>query len=271
MNVNRGIMSVCLGDVKNYLKNEKLDQVVAIIKSCASHALGNLTITLKDLSSTIYGTIHHKVINDGVYGKDNTIGVALILANVSVFSPKSLMHYVNIITRNLAKVFCKDIVPGNGSGVSGNVTNQQEHQHRLDQESLILALEEEAREARLNKSDRANVGKNKMGAASYVVHNDILVRRCDPDSRGLSQRSICVIRSRHQVSFYSKRKSMSAIRWDMSRFIAAELSSYLLVGMLFSKITRSKDEKNGALMSRVPKVDVSRRHVRGDKLISYSN
>nr|GEW00387.1 hypothetical protein [Tanacetum cinerariifolium] len=118
MNVNRGIVSVCLADIKNYLKNGKLDQVVAIIKSYAPHALGDLTITLKDLSSKIHGTIHHKVINDGVYGKDNSIGVALILANVSVFFPKSSMHYINITTRNLAKVFCKDTVPGNGSGTA---------------------------------------------------------------------------------------------------------------------------------------------------------
>ncbi|GKA96479.1 hypothetical protein Tco_0818574 [Tanacetum coccineum] len=115
------------GDIKNYIKNEKLDQVVAIIKSCALNALGDLTLTLKDLS-----------------------GAALILANVSVFSPKSLMHYVNIITRNLAKV-------------SRNVTNQQEHQHRLDQESLILALEEEAREAKADKSDRVNVARTRVG------------------------------------------------------------------------------------------------------------
>nr|GEX59952.1 hypothetical protein [Tanacetum cinerariifolium] len=81
----------------------------------------------------------------------------------------------------------------------------------------------------------------RVGAASHVVPNDIFVRRCNPDSR--------------------------AIHWDTSHFIAVELSSYLFGGMNFSKITRSKEKKNGALMSRVLKVDVPRRHVRGDKLV----
>nr|GFC10281.1 hypothetical protein [Tanacetum cinerariifolium] len=74
----------------------------------------------------------------------------------------------------------------------------------------------------------------RVGAASHVVPNDIFVRRCDPDSRGMSQRSICVIHSRHL-------RSRSAL------------------------IEREK--KNGALMSCVLKVDVPRRHVRGDKLV----
>ncbi|GJT46856.1 hypothetical protein Tco_1000572 [Tanacetum coccineum] len=84
------------------------------------------------------------------------------------------MHYFNITMRNVVKVFYKDIVPGNGSGVGGsgmldeeeitklleeeemaelelkdgrNVTDE-EHQLRLDEEALIIALEEEARQAR---------------------------------------------------------------------------------------------------------------------------
>nr|GFC43595.1 hypothetical protein [Tanacetum cinerariifolium] len=34
-NANGGIVSGCLGDIKNFLNNGKLDQVVAIIKSCS--------------------------------------------------------------------------------------------------------------------------------------------------------------------------------------------------------------------------------------------
>ncbi|GJX77918.1 probable transmembrane ascorbate ferrireductase 4 [Tanacetum coccineum] len=35
----------------------------------------DLTVTMKDLSGTIPGTIHHKVIGEGGYGKDITVGV----------------------------------------------------------------------------------------------------------------------------------------------------------------------------------------------------
>nr|GFA82012.1 hypothetical protein [Tanacetum cinerariifolium] len=110
-----GIMTGCLGDIKNFLKNEKLEQVVAIVKSCSPNAIGDLTVTMKDLSDTIPVTIHHKVVDEGVYGKDITIGAALILANVLVFSPKPSMHYLNITKRNVVKVFRKDTVPESGS------------------------------------------------------------------------------------------------------------------------------------------------------------
>ncbi|GKC75041.1 transposon ty3-I gag-pol polyprotein, partial [Tanacetum coccineum] len=53
VNANGGIVSGCLGDIKNFLKNEKLEQVVAIIKSCTPNALGDLTVTIKDLSVVI--------------------------------------------------------------------------------------------------------------------------------------------------------------------------------------------------------------------------
>ncbi|GKD10721.1 AAA+ ATPase domain-containing protein [Tanacetum coccineum] len=53
--------------------------------SCSPNAIGDLTVTMKDLSGTIPGTIHYKVISDGGYGNDITVGAALILANVSVF------------------------------------------------------------------------------------------------------------------------------------------------------------------------------------------
>nr|GEX95188.1 hypothetical protein [Tanacetum cinerariifolium] len=88
VNVNGvGIMNGCLGDIENYLKNEKLEQVVAIIKSCTLNSFGDLIVTLKDLSSTI-----------------------------PVVSPKPSMHYFNITMRNVVKVFHKDTVLGNGSG-----------------------------------------------------------------------------------------------------------------------------------------------------------
>nr|GEU62576.1 hypothetical protein [Tanacetum cinerariifolium] len=77
------------GDIKNFQKNEKLDQVVAIVKSCSPNVSGDLTVTMKDL-----------------------LGAALILANILVFSLKPSMHYLNVTMRNVVKVFRKDTVPG---------------------------------------------------------------------------------------------------------------------------------------------------------------
>ncbi|GKC68523.1 zf-CCHC domain-containing protein [Tanacetum coccineum] len=111
-----GTVTGCLRDINNFLKKEKLDQVVAIVKSCSPNVIGDLTVTMKDLSSTIPETIRYKVIGDGGYGKNITVGAAMILANVSVFTPKSSKHYLNITLRNVVKVFRKDPVPRSGSG-----------------------------------------------------------------------------------------------------------------------------------------------------------
>ncbi|GJV80969.1 hypothetical protein Tco_1516839 [Tanacetum coccineum] len=102
-------------DFKSGSWNGNLDQVVAIVKSCSPNVIGDLTVTMKDLSGTIPGTIHHKIIGDGGYGNDITVGAALILANVLVFSFKPSMHYLNITKRNMVNV-CKDTVSGSGSG-----------------------------------------------------------------------------------------------------------------------------------------------------------
>ncbi|GJZ87227.1 hypothetical protein Tco_0658837 [Tanacetum coccineum] len=106
----------CLRDIKNFLKNGKLDQIFAIVKSCSPNVLGDLTVTMKNLSCTIPGTISHKVIDEGGYGKDITVGAAMILANVSVFTLKLSKHYLNITIRNVVEVFRKDTIPESGSG-----------------------------------------------------------------------------------------------------------------------------------------------------------
>ncbi|GKA16736.1 ribonuclease H-like domain-containing protein [Tanacetum coccineum] len=170
-----GIVSECIGDIKTFLKNGKLEQVVAIIKSCSSNALGDLKVTVKDLSGTLPGLIHYKVINEEGYGKEITVGSAIILANVSVFSPNPSMHYLNITKKNVIKVFHKNFIPGNGSGVGGSGMLMEEEEivklvekeemanlelhvcgnvidqddlYKFDEEALDLVLEEEARESR---------------------------------------------------------------------------------------------------------------------------
>ncbi|GJV15112.1 RNA-directed DNA polymerase, eukaryota [Tanacetum coccineum] len=71
LNLEGGIASGCFGDMKTFYKNGKLEKVIAVIKSCTPHALGELTVTLKDHS----GTIHHKVLIEADNGKSITVGV----------------------------------------------------------------------------------------------------------------------------------------------------------------------------------------------------
>ncbi|GJX05140.1 hypothetical protein Tco_0191056 [Tanacetum coccineum] len=110
VNAFGGTVTGCLGDIDNFLKKGKLEQVVAIVKSCSPNALGDLNVTLKDLSGTVPGTIHYKVLDVGSYEKDITVGAAMILANVSVFTHKPSKHYLNIKKRNVVEVFRKDTV-----------------------------------------------------------------------------------------------------------------------------------------------------------------
>ncbi|GJU25403.1 GPCR kinase [Tanacetum coccineum] len=70
------------------------------------------------------------------YRKDIILESDLILANVSVFSPKPSMHYLNITMRNVVKVFHKDSVPGNDSDVGGSGMLMKE-------EEIVKLMEEE--------------------------------------------------------------------------------------------------------------------------------
>ncbi|GKD42911.1 reverse transcriptase domain-containing protein, partial [Tanacetum coccineum] len=63
-----GVMaSGCLGDIEKYCINEKLEIVVGVVMSCTPNALGDMTVTLKDPTCIMGGTIHYKVFekNDG--------------------------------------------------------------------------------------------------------------------------------------------------------------------------------------------------------------
>nr|GFA01809.1 hypothetical protein [Tanacetum cinerariifolium] len=100
-----GTVTGYLGDIDNFLKKRK--QVVAIVKSCYPNALGDLNVTLKDVSGTEPETIHYKVLDVDSYEKDITVGAAMILA---VFTTKPSEQYLNITKRNAVEVFRKDTV-----------------------------------------------------------------------------------------------------------------------------------------------------------------
>nr|GFA82801.1 hypothetical protein [Tanacetum cinerariifolium] len=98
--------------------------------------------TLKDLLGIIHGTIHLKAIDERGYGKDIIVESALKLANVSVFSLKPSMLYLNITIRNVVKVFHNDLVLG---------LLECYYQEMTDEKALNLALDEEARQARADQ------------------------------------------------------------------------------------------------------------------------
>nr|GEW85630.1 hypothetical protein [Tanacetum cinerariifolium] len=109
VNVDGGVVTGYFGEVNKCLKNGKLEKVIAVIKCCTPNALGDLTITFKDLFGTIFGTNHYKVLIEERFTKAITVRAALILHNVFVFSPKqSTHHYLNITKKNMVKIFHKD-------------------------------------------------------------------------------------------------------------------------------------------------------------------
>nr|GEU65790.1 hypothetical protein [Tanacetum cinerariifolium] len=69
----------CFGDIKSYLKNGKVEKVVAIITSCMPNVIGDMNVTLKDPSGIISDTIHYKVLLDDGYANDIKVGSSLIL------------------------------------------------------------------------------------------------------------------------------------------------------------------------------------------------
>nr|GEY26121.1 hypothetical protein [Tanacetum cinerariifolium] len=100
----------CLGDMKKHCIKGKLELVVGVVKSCTPNSLGGMTVTLKDPTGTMKGTIHYKVFQneyDG-YAKSIKVGYVLILCNVSVWTPKPSQHYLNITIRKNVKVFNND-------------------------------------------------------------------------------------------------------------------------------------------------------------------
>ncbi|GJX53865.1 hypothetical protein Tco_0282234 [Tanacetum coccineum] len=73
-------------DFTKFSKKRKLGKFIAMIKSCTPNALGDITVTLKDLSSIIYGSIHYIVLTEERFGKAIIVEATLILHNVYVYS-----------------------------------------------------------------------------------------------------------------------------------------------------------------------------------------
>ncbi|GJS12879.1 ribonuclease H-like domain-containing protein [Tanacetum coccineum] len=132
---NGGIVSGYLGDIKTFLKNGKVEQVVAIIKSCSPNALGDLKVTVKDLSGTLAGSIHYKVFHkDFIPGNGSGVG-----------GSEMLMEEEEIV-----KLVEEEKMADLELHVCGNVIDQEDL-YKFDEEELDLVLEEEARESRAHE------------------------------------------------------------------------------------------------------------------------
>nr|GEZ64980.1 hypothetical protein [Tanacetum cinerariifolium] len=134
LNANGGTVSGCLGDIKNFLKKGKLDEVIAIVKSCSSNVLSDLTVSMKDLSSTIPETIHHKVIGESGYGKNITQSL-----NIEKPPMPPISSYLTV------EESTEEYGIGDEYLTEGYLTKKELHQLMLDEEALREKLEEEAR------------------------------------------------------------------------------------------------------------------------------
>nr|GEW34774.1 uncharacterized protein [Tanacetum cinerariifolium] len=112
VNANSGIVSGCLGDIKTFLKNGKLEQVIAIIKSCSLNALDDLKVTVKD--------------QDFVPGNGSGVGGSGML----------------IEEEEIVKLVKEKEMADLELHVCGNVIDQEDL-YKFDEEALDLVLEEE--------------------------------------------------------------------------------------------------------------------------------
>ncbi|CAN6927394.1 unnamed protein product [Brassica oleracea] len=86
----------------------KVDQVVAIVKTCTPNGLGDIMVTLKDPTGTIDASVHRKVISDSEFGRDIRVGAVVILNKVAVCAPSRSSRYLNITLKNISKVITKE-------------------------------------------------------------------------------------------------------------------------------------------------------------------
>ncbi|XP_020870686.1 uncharacterized protein LOC9330180 [Arabidopsis lyrata subsp. lyrata] len=86
----------------------KVDQVVAIVKTCTPNGLGDVMVTLKDPTGTIDASVHRKVISESEFGRDIRVGAVVILKQVAVCAPSRLSTYLNITLKNISKVITND-------------------------------------------------------------------------------------------------------------------------------------------------------------------
>ncbi|GKD45706.1 hypothetical protein Tco_1270351 [Tanacetum coccineum] len=103
--------------------------------SCSPNALGDLKVTVKDLSGTLAGSIHYKVFNkDFVTGNGSGVGGSGMLME----------------EEEIVKLVKEEEMADLELHVCGNVIDQEDL-YKFDEEALDLVLEEEARESKAHE------------------------------------------------------------------------------------------------------------------------
>ncbi|GJU77104.1 transposase, MuDR, MULE transposase domain protein [Tanacetum coccineum] len=101
VNEDGEIVTGCFGDVKKFIKNGKLEKVVAVIKSCTPNVLGDLTVTLKDFSGTIFGTIHYNVLTEERFAKVLFVRACQMHYTASALFPPTPKKYPRNVFNNV--------------------------------------------------------------------------------------------------------------------------------------------------------------------------
>ncbi|QCE10171.1 hypothetical protein DEO72_LG10g1397 [Vigna unguiculata] len=83
--------------------------VACIVKQCKPNGLGDMQISIKDTSATVWASVHRKVLLNPKFEQDLTVGAVLLLHTVVAFSPRPRLCYVNITVRNIVKILKADI------------------------------------------------------------------------------------------------------------------------------------------------------------------
>nr|GEU32865.1 tyrosine-protein kinase, non-receptor Jak2 [Tanacetum cinerariifolium] len=140
--VEGSIATGCFSDMKSFIKNGKVEKIVAVIKSCMPDMLGDLTVTLKDILGISSGTIHYKVLNDEVYGK----------AISGITAPHESQTLVLMQEDHISSVPISDAIDAENELVSSHksITNGE---HKYGNESTKLATSSEASNGYTSVSD----------------------------------------------------------------------------------------------------------------------
>nr|GEW00189.1 hypothetical protein [Tanacetum cinerariifolium] len=140
----------CLRDIKTFLRNGKLEQVVAIIKSFSLNALGDLKVTVKVSLKNVVK----------VFCKE------FIPCNGSSVGGSEMLMEEEEIVKFMEEEEMADLK----LHVCGNVIDQEDI-YKFDEEALDLILEKEARESRAHEEWLEKFeGGGALGANKAITH-----------------------------------------------------------------------------------------------------
>ncbi|XP_022755049.1 uncharacterized protein LOC111303210, partial [Durio zibethinus] len=189
---NGGTIGTPLSWIKTEPKmgNRKVAQVVAIIKSCTPNGLGDLMVTLKDPTGTIDASIHNKVLVEGGFGKDISVGTVLILQKVSIFSPSKSARYLNITLSNVVRAISKSNEPLSQQNPASMVTptvHGVENNKQLGNQQKVSTLSQERNEETMNSLRQTVYMRGRVCNDKGIEADEALGSSCCINGRNRSE------------------------------------------------------------------------------------